>query len=107
MKFAKVIGNVVSTHKDKNAEGWKLMLVQPLGGDFKPKGDPMVAVDAVNAGDGELVLICSGSSARQTELTKNRPCDLVIVAIVDTVEREGKVIFRKFKAEGFDGCTRE
>jgi len=102
MKFARVIGNVVSTQKDENARGWKLMLVQPLGLDFKPKGDPMVAVDAVSSGEGELVLITSGSSARQTKLTKNRPCDLVIVAIVDTVEQEGEVIFKKFHTRGFD-----
>lgn len=101
MKFAKVLGNVVSTQKDANAEGWKLMLVQPLSLDFKPKGDPMVAVDVVNAGDGEMVLICSGSSARQTDITKNKPCDLVIMAIVDTVEKDGSVIFRKFETKGF------
>jgi len=102
MKFAKVVGTVVSTQKDENAEGWKLMIVQPLGLNFKPKGDPMVATDAVGAGEGELVLITSGSSARQTVLTKNRPCDLVIVAIVDTVEKEGEIIFKKFETEGFD-----
>ncbi len=101
MKFAKVIGNVVSTHKDDNAQGWKLMLVQPLGLDFLPKGDPQVAVDVVNAGDGEMVLLCSGSSARQTDITKNKPCDLIIMAIVDSVEQNGQVTFRKFESEGF------
>lgn len=101
MKFAKVLGSVVSTHKDDNAVGWKLMIVQPLGLNFQPKGDPQVAVDAVNAGEGEMVLITSGSSARQTVTTKNRPCDLVIIAIVDTVEKEGEIIFRKFETEGF------
>lgn len=101
MKFAKVLGSVVSTHKDSNAEGWKMMIVQPLGIDFTPKGDPMVAVDVVNSGEGEMVLLCSGSSARQTDITKNKPCDLVIMAIIDTVEKEGKVIFRKFESEGF------
>jgi len=102
MKFAKVTGTVVSTQKDENAEGWKLMLIQPLGLNFKPRGDPMVAVDVVGAGEGELVLLTSGSSARQTVMTKNRPCDLVIVAIIDTVEKEGEIIFRKFQTEGFD-----
>jgi ethanolamine utilization protein EutN len=101
MKLARVIGNVVSTHKDENAQGWKLMLVQPVNLELQPKGDPAVAVDAVNAGDDELVLICSGSSARQTEITKNRPCDLVIVGIIDHVEKEGKIIFKKFETEGF------
>jgi microcompartment protein CcmK/EutM len=101
MKLARVIGNVVSTHKDENAQGWKLMLVQPVGLDLQSRGEPAVAVDAVNAGDDELVLICSGSSARQTEITKNRPCDLVIVGIIDHVEKEGEIIFRKFETEGF------
>ncbi|MFP4498809.1 MAG: EutN/CcmL family microcompartment protein [Vulcanimicrobiota bacterium] len=101
MKFAKVTGNVVSTQKDQNAEGWKMLLVQPLDINFKPKGDPMVAVDAVGAGVDEMVLICSGSSARQTDITKNKPCDLVIMGIIDSVEQEGEIIFRKFETEGF------
>lgn len=101
MKFAKVVGTVVSTQKDENAQGWKLMIVQPLDLGFKPKGEPMCAVDAVGAGEGEMVLLTSGSSARQTIVTKNRPCDLVIVAIIDTVEMEGQIIFRKFETEGF------
>jgi microcompartment protein CcmK/EutM len=77
------------------------MLVQPLDINFKPKGDPQVATDVVNAGDDELVLICSGSSARQTEITKNKPCDLIIMAIVDSVEKDGNLIFKKFETEGF------
>lgn len=102
MKFARVEGTVVSTQKDENAEGWKMMLVQPVDLDFKPKGEPMVAVDAVGAGESELVLLCSGSSARQTVITKNRPCDLVIVGIIDTIEKDRKIIFQKFETPGFD-----
>lgn len=101
MKFAKVLGNVVSTHKDENAQGWKMLLVQPLGLDFSPKGDPAVAVDVVNAGEGEMVLLCSGSSARQTDITKNKPCDLVIMAVIDQIEMEGTTLFKKFETEGF------
>lgn len=101
MKFAKVVGTVISTQKDENAEGWKMLIVQPVDLSFKAKGEPLVAVDAAGAGEGEMVLLCSGSSARQTDTTKNRPCDLVIVGIVDTIEMEGKTIFRKFETEGF------
>lgn len=101
MKFAKVIGNIVCTQKDERAEGWKMLLVQPLGPNFEPKGEPMVAVDAVGAGEDEMVLICSGSSSRQTSVTKDKPCDLVIMGIIDTVEREGEIVFRKFETEGF------
>jgi microcompartment protein CcmK/EutM len=101
MKFAKVLGNVVCTQKDEKAEGWKMMIVQPLDLNFSPKGEPMVAVDTVNSGEGELVLLCSGSSARQTDITKNKPCDLVIMAVVDAIEQNGNIIFRKFESEGF------
>ena len=102
MLLAKVIGNVVSTQKDEKAVGWKLLLIQPVDLEFKEKGTPLVAVDSVGAGEGELIIYCAGSSARQTETTQNRPCDCVIVAIVDTIEKEGKVIFQKFKTKGFD-----
>lgn len=95
MKFARVIGTVVATKKEEKIEGRKLLLVQPLNIDFQPSEAPAVAIDAVGAGEGELVLIVSGSSARQTELTTNRPCDLAIMAIVDTVERKGEIIYKK------------
>jgi len=101
MKFAKVIGNVVCTQKDENCVGWKLLIIQPVDLELKPKGETLVAVDAVGAGDGELVLFVSGSSARQTDVTKNKPCDCVIAAIVDTVEKEGDIIFKKFETEGY------
>jgi len=99
MKFAKVIGNVVCTQKDENTIGWKLLLIQPLDIDFKPKGEPLVATDAVGAGEGELVIYASGSSARQTSVTKNKPCDCVITGIVDNIEVGGKIIFQKFKTD--------
>jgi microcompartment protein CcmK/EutM len=95
MKFARVIGTVVSTKKDEKIEGRKFMLVQPLDISFQPSESPAVAIDAVGAGEGELVLLVAGSSARQTEATQNRPCDLVIMAIVDTVEKMGSIIYQK------------
>ena len=101
MKFARVIGNVVCTQKDEGLVGWKLLIIQPVDLEFNPKGETIVAADAVGAGEGELVLFVSGSSARQTDATKNRPCDCVISAIVDSVEREGQIIFRKFETEGY------
>lgn len=95
MKFARVIGTVVSTQKDEKMEERKFLLVQPVDINFQPSESPMVAVDSVGAGEGELVLLVAGSSARQTEMTTNRPCDLAIMAIVDTVEKMGKVIYQK------------
>jgi microcompartment protein CcmK/EutM len=95
MIFARVTGNVVCTLKDEKLVGSKLLLVQPVDLAGGSKGGPLVAVDSVGAGEGELVLIVQGSSARQTSRTEGRPVDAVIFAIVDTVEQSGKVAFRK------------
>ena len=95
MVFARVTGNVVCTLKDEKLVGTKLMLVQPVDLAGAAKGNPIVAVDAVGAGEGELVLIVQGSSARQTSRTNNTPVDAVIFAIVDSVEQGGKNVFRK------------
>ena len=60
-----------------------------------PAGKPFVAVDTVDAGMGDLVLTCSGSSARQTDITKDTPVDAVIMSVIDSLEVEGEVVFRK------------
>ena len=95
MIFARVTGNVVCTQKDEKLVGSKLMLVQPVDLSDAPKGNPIVAIDAVGAGEGELVLLVQGSSARQTSKTQGNPVDAVIFAIVDTVEQGGKHVFKK------------
>jgi microcompartment protein CcmK/EutM len=97
MIFARVTGNVVCTLKDEKLVGSKLLLVQPVDLAGAAKGNPLVAVDAVGAGEGELVLLVQGSSARQTSRTNNTPVDAVIFAIVDTVEQNGKHVFNKGK----------
>ena len=76
-------------------EGWRLLVVQQLGVDNEPTGGYVVATDTVGAGVGEVVLYASGSSARQTEITRDRPCDAVIMAIVDTWEVGGSEVYRK------------
>lgn len=96
MKLCRVVGNVVATVKDRNIDTFKLLIVQPV--DFKdqePYGDPLVAVDAVGAGQDELVLIVQGSSGRMTEITDKKPSDCTIMAIVDFVELEGVQTFAK------------
>ena len=99
MQIAKVIGTVVSTNKAQNMLGLKLMLVRTIDLDtFQEKGSPLVSIDAVGAGVGEIVMVVSGSSSRQTELTDAKPVDNAIVAIVDHIDIEGKRIFSK-KAE--------
>ena len=95
MIFARVTGSVVCTQKDEKLVGSKLLLLQPVDISGAPKGAPLVAVDSVGAGEGELVLVVQGSSARQTSRTEGRPVDAVIFAIVDTVEQNGKRVFRK------------
>jgi microcompartment protein CcmK/EutM len=93
--FARVTGNVVCTQKDEKLVGCKLLLVQPVDLAGAAKGNPIVAVDSVGAGEKELVLIVQGSSARQTSRTQGNPVDAVIFAIVDTVEQGGKAVFKK------------
>lgn len=97
MQIGKVIGTVVATKKDPELEGLKLLLVKAAEPSGKAAGSLVVAVDAVGAGLGEVVLFAAGSSARQTAVTKDRPVDHVIMAIVDTVEIDGKVEYDKSK----------
>jgi microcompartment protein CcmK/EutM len=95
MIFARVVGSVVCTRKDDKLVGSKLLMVQPVGLDDKPRGNVLVGIDAVGAGEGELVLLVQGSSARQTSKTDNSPVDCTIFAIVDTIEKDGKTAFNK------------
>ncbi|PIP77310.1 MAG: ethanolamine utilization protein EutN [Ignavibacteria bacterium CG22_combo_CG10-13_8_21_14_all_37_15] len=86
MILGKVIGTVWSTKKDENLVGSKLLIVRQLSLDFKEKENFVIAVDSVGAGEGEIVLVATGSSARQTNTTKNRPVDAVVMAIVDKLD---------------------
>jgi microcompartment protein CcmK/EutM len=95
MLIARVIGTTVSTVKDEKLTGRKLLIVRQTDEAGAPVGKPYVAVDTVDAGVGDLVLTCAGSSARQTALTKDSPVDAVIMAIIDSLEVDGKVTFRK------------
>jgi microcompartment protein CcmK/EutM len=85
MVLGKVIGTLVASRKEPTLEGVKLLVVRACDVDGNPTGGIVVAVDAVGAGLGEVVLYCSGSSARQTQVTQNRPVDATIMAIVDAV----------------------
>jgi microcompartment protein CcmK/EutM len=93
--LARVIGSVVATRKEAELEGLKFLLVENTEPDGTGRGTYVVAADAVGAGPGELVLVASGSSARQTTLTRDRPCDATIMAIVDLVEERGSYQYRK------------
>ena len=95
MLLGRVAGTMVATRKEPTMEGLKLLVVRHLDVESEDTGSFVVAVDAVGAGVGEVVLVASGSSARQTEATRDRPCDAVVMAIVDTWEVGGEEKFRK------------
>jgi len=95
MLLGRVTGTVVATRKEPLMEGWKLLLVRQLDHENRDGSGYVVAADAVGAGVGEVVLYATGSSARQTELTRDRPCDAVVMAIVDEWEVGGREVYRK------------
>jgi ethanolamine utilization protein EutN len=104
MFLGRITGHVVASQKDKVLLGQKLYVVEPLNVKYdettgKPAsigntGRAIVALDVVGAGEGQLVLVVQGSSARMTEITKNLPADAVIVGIVDSAEYAGKSFYQ-------------
>ncbi len=95
MLIGRVIGEVVASQKEPNLQGLKLLVVQNTDVSGQLKNGQVVAVDSVGAGVGEIVLYASGSSARQTSATKDRPVDAVIMAIVDSVTQSGNETYSK------------
>jgi carbon dioxide concentrating mechanism protein CcmL len=95
MLIARVIGTVVSTQKEPTLDGLRLLVCQPLNAEGENAGAAVVAADAVGAGVGEVILYATGSSARQTVATQNRPVDAVAMAIVDHWEVGGDTKYRK------------
>jgi microcompartment protein CcmK/EutM len=86
MVLGKVVGTVVATRKDPRLVSSKLLVVRPMDPRGKPEGNYLVAVDTVNAGVGETVLVVSGSSARMASGMKDCPVDAAIIGIIDTVD---------------------
>ena len=100
MLVARVLGNVVTTHKVETMTGAKLLVVDPLLMDekkmaFTSTGKTYVAVDAMGAGTDDIVLLTQGSSARMTDTTAKAPVDCVVIGIIDTVNLTGREIYRK------------
>lgn len=95
MLIARVVGNVVSTIKDEKLSGRKILIVREATTENELVGKPIAAIDTVDAGVGDLVLIAQGSSARQTTSTKDTPTDAVIMAIIDELAVDGKITFKK------------
>ncbi|MHC2994178.1 MAG: EutN/CcmL family microcompartment protein [Candidatus Atribacteria bacterium] len=95
MIFGKIVGTVVSTQIDEGIKGKKCLLVQSCNHKGEVDDNYLVALDLVGAGVEEIVIISQGSSARQTEVTYQKPVDCVIVGIVDMVEEDKKIAFKK------------
>ena len=95
MLLGRVAGTMVASRKEPTMEGLTFLVVRYLDVDNNDLPSFVVAADSVGAGVGEVVLVATGSSARQTEATRDRPCDAVVMAIVDTWEVGGEDKFRK------------
>jgi len=101
MFIGKVTGNVVSTQKIETVKGKKLLLVEAMSvkagspGELVSTGRVAVTVDTLGAGEGELVLVTQGSSARLTDETKNVPTDAVVIGIIDAIQVGQKELYKK------------
>ena len=95
MYLGKVVGTLVATHKEPSLDGLKFLVLKQLDAEGEETGAYRFAADAVGAGLGEVVLYATGSAARQTVLTHERPCDGVVMAIVDQVEINGELTYNK------------
>ncbi len=98
MQLAKVVGNLVSTHKNETLKGKKLLFVQPVDDFLEPFGNEMLAVDGVGAGIGDLVIILAeGGSARMITDAKSNiaPIELCIAGIVDSFSTENNSVTTK------------
>ena len=84
MQLARVIGTVVATVKNDSLEGRKLLVIQSLDARLRPQGAPLVALDAIGAGFGELVVWCRGKEASFPFRREDTPTDCTIIAIVDS-----------------------
>jgi len=97
--LGRVTGQVVSTHKEQTLEGITFLLVERINPrTLAGSGDFVVALDAVGAGNGEIVFYVSGSSARMTEVTNGKPADATITAIVESIDIDGGTTYTKAKS---------
>ena len=95
MLLGRVAGTLVASNKEPSMVGMKFLVVREVDVENEDAAAYVVAVDAVGAGVGEVVMYAQGSSARQTEFTHERPCDAVVLAIVDEWEVDGITKYRK------------
>lgn len=99
MVLAKVVGTVVSEHKEERLQGIKFLLLERIDpATMQGKQDFVVAMDGVGAGPGEIVFFVAGSSSRLTAVTEGKPSDATIIAIVDNIDLYGKTVYQKSRA---------
>jgi microcompartment protein CcmK/EutM len=99
MQLARVTGTVVSTRKEQRIEGIKFLLLEKIdAATMEGKKDYVVAMDSVGAGIGEVVFYASGSSSRMTTVTDGKPSDAAIIAIVDSIDLKGELVYQKDRA---------
>ena len=99
MVIGMVVGSVVASQKTASMESLALRIVRRITPEGKLTDAYLVAVDAIGAANGEYVLAASGSTARQTTLTDNKPIDAIIMAIVDTWQIEGQVMYEMMSSD--------
>ncbi len=99
MLLARVTGTVVSTRKEHRIEGIKFLLLEKIdAATMQGKKDYVVAMDSVGAGIDEVVFYASGSSSRMTTVTDGKPSDAAIIAIVDSIDVKGEMVYQKDRA---------
>ena len=95
MNLVRIVGTLVATHKDPKLQGSKLLIGKEIRLDGTMTDTYHVAIDTVGAGLGEVVLVVRGSSSRMTELSKDKPVDSAIIAVIDEIEVAGEIVWRK------------
>ena len=94
MKICRVVGNVVGSQTADRLKGPTYLLVQPTTATGAANGSPIVAVDAVQAGEGDLVILSQGSSCRQIEGTVDAAVDALVIGVIDLIDSDGSVAYR-------------
>ena len=95
MVLGKIVGTIVCSSRNDGIEGARYLLVEKTNQHGEKKGDHVVALDIIGVGYDELVLVTEGSPSRETPLTINRPFDALVVGIVDLIDENDRVIYRK------------
>ncbi len=96
MILGKIVGTVVSDIRNDGIAGASYLLVDKCNQRGEKKNDIIVALDLVGAGYDEVVMIAEGSSARETEITLNKPMNAIIVGIIDLIDEMGQVVYKKY-----------